>query len=525
LRIQFRQLRPVTPWCFKARYSAWFRVAGDSFIGGFDPVRKITLNRRQPGLNYIFQFLGFSSFLQEIGPMAKKRKKASSEIPKLESLKQLNLNAAGIDIGDEEIWVCIPEDRDTEPVRCFGTFTCDLFAIADWLKACGVDTVAMESTSIYWVPLYEILEATGVEVYLVNARHVKNVSGRKDDILDCQWLQQLHTYGLLRRSFRPEAEIVELRDLVRHRDTLLDYRAAHIQHMQKALHLMNLQLDNVISDITGYTGKQIIRAIIAGQRDPQILAQLRDPRCKNSTEVIAKSLEGNYKATYIFELQQALELYDFYTRQIKACDHEIEKTYQHLPLKFSAEQEPVPQLKSRDDRRHKHHPDYDLRTYLYRMVGVDLCAVDGLGAVLVQIILSEIGVDMSRWPTEKHFASWLCTCPNNRISGGKLLSTRTRKTTNRAYHALRLAARSLHHSDSFLGAYFRRMRARLGAPKAVTAAAHKIAKIIYMMIKNQIEFVDLGADYYEQKYKENQIAKLRRKALKFGLKVVPIEHA
>lgn len=455
--------------------------------------------------------------------MTEKRKQKHRAIPKLESLKQIKLNAAGIDIGDEEIWVCVPEDRTQEPVQRFGTFTHDLLAIAAWLKACGVDTVAMESTSIYWVPLYELLEAKGLEVYLVNARDAKNVSGRKNDILDCQWLQQLHTYGLLRRSFRPDGEIVELRDLVRHRDNLLAYRAAHIQHMQKALHLMNLQLDNVISDITGYTGMQIIRAIVQGERNPKALAQFRDPRCKKSNAVIAKSLEGNYKSTYVFQLRQALELYDFYTKQIQACDQEIKQVFQHLPHKVTREQEPSPQLKSRDDRRHKHHPDYDLRTYLYRLAGVDLTEIDGLGAVLLQIILSEIGVDMSRWPTAKHFASWLCTCPNNRISGGKLLSSKTRRTTNRAYYALRLAARSLHHSNSALGAYYRRMRARLGAPKAITAAAHKLARIIYQMLKDQVEYVDLGANYYEQKYKEREIAKLKRKAAKLGLKVVPSE--
>lgn len=455
--------------------------------------------------------------------MRKKRKQTPQEIPKLESLKQLNLNAAGVDIGDTEIWVCVPEGRDEKAVDSFGTFTCDLFAIADWLKACGVDTVAMESTSIYWVPLYEILEVKGFEVFLVNPKDLKNVSGRKTDLWDCQWIQQLHTYGLLRPSFRPAAEIVELRDLVRHRDDLFQHRASHIQHMQKALHLMNLQLDNVISDITGATGSQILRAMVNGERNPNVLAQYRDPRCQNSATVIAKSLEGNYKPTYIFQLKQALELYDFYTHQIKTCDQEIEKIYQQLPMQVDPQQEPVPQLKSRDDRRLKHHPDYDLRLYLYRLAGVELTAVDGLGAVVVQTVLSETGVDMSKWPTEKHFASWLCASPNNRISGGKILSSRTRKTKNRAYHALRLAARSLHHSDSALGAFFRRMRARLGTPKAITATAHKLARIIYMMIKDQIEYVDLGADYYEQKYKEREIAKLKRKAAKLGLKVVPLE--
>ena len=452
---------------------------------------------------------------------ARKAQKTGQDVPRLESLKQLHLNAAGIDIGDEEIWVCVPEGRDEKAVQRFGTFTCDLLALAAWLKACGVDTVAMESTSIYWVPLYEVLEAQGFEVYLVNARDAKNVPGRKTDILDCQWLQQLHTYGLLRRSFRPQAEIVELRDLVRHKDELVKHRASHIQHLQKALHLMNLQLDNVISDITGTTGMQIIRAIVSGERNPQVLAQYRDHRCKNSTAVIAKSLEGNYKPTLVFQLKQNLELYDFYTQQLRACEQELEGFYKKWACQLDLES--LPALTNRHNRRPKHHPDYNLRAYLYGLAGVDLCAIDGLDAVLVQIILSEIGVDMSRWPTEKHFASWLCACPMLKISGGKILSHRTRKTTNRAYYALRLAAQSLHHSDSALGAFFRRMRARLGAPKAITAAAHKLARLIYRMLKDKFEYVDLGADYYEQKYKDRELTKLQRKAAKLGYKVVPIE--
>lgn len=451
----------------------------------------------------------------------KNRKNRLQEIPKLESLKQINLNAAGIDIGDEEIWTCVPEDRDSEPVQCFGTFTCDLLAIAKWLKHCGVTTVAMESTSIYWVPLYEILEAHGFEVYLVDARQVKNVPGRKSDIKDCQWLQQLHTYGLLRRSFRPDAEVVELRDLVRHQGDLIEHRSAHIQHMQKALHLMNLQLDNVIADITGHTGMQILRAIVKGERDPKVLAQYRDPRCKNSLEVIAKSLEGHYKATYVFQLKQVIELYDFYTRKITECDLQLGEIYKRMVCQIDLAQER--EDLGNDHPRQSARSDYELRTYLHRIAGVDLCAIDGLGAVSIQTILSEIGVDMSRWPSEKHFASWLCACPMHKISGGKILSSRTRRTTNRAYRALRLAALSLHHSHSALGAYFRRMRARLGAPKAITATAHKLARLIYRMLKEKIEYVDLGVDYYESKYKEREIAKLKRKAARLGLIIIEKE--
>lgn len=452
----------------------------------------------------------------------KYKNKTLKEIAKLESLKQINLNAAGIDIGSEELWVCVPEDRDAQSVKCFSTFTCDLKAIAAWLKACGVETVAMESTSIYWVPLYETLEAHGFEVYLVNARDIKNVPGRKTDILDCQWLQQLHTYGLLRRSFRPDAEIVELRDLVRHKDDLIQHRSPHIQHMQKALHLMNLQLDNVISDITGYTGMQILRAIVCGERDPQVLARYRDRRCKNSLEVIAKSLEGNYKETHVFQLKQALELYDFYTEKITECDQQIQGIYQKMACQVDMleQSESDPADLNGDGTLSHSVVEYELRDYLHRITGVDLCAIDGLGPVSVQTIISEIGVDMSRWPTEKHFASWLCACPMHKISGGKILSNRTRKTNSRAYKALRMSALSLHRSDSSLGAYFRRMRARLGAPKAITATAHKLARLIYRMLQEKVEYVDLGADYYEEKYKEREIKKLKRKAAKLGLQVV-----
>lgn len=444
------------------------------------------------------------------------------QIPKMENLKQINLNASGIDIGSSEIWVAVPEGRDQQSVRRFETFTSDLYRIADWLQACGVDTVAMESTSIYWIPLYDILEQRGLKVYLVNARYAKSMPGRKTDILDCQWLQQLHTYGLLAPSFQPPEEIAGLRSLNRHRDNLVRYRASHIQHMQKALHLMNIQLDNVISDVTGTTGMLIIRAIIAGQRHPLTLARFRNPHCKNSRELIAKSLEGNYREEHIFELRQAVELYDYYTTLIQQCDEKIEKVYAELPHKVNPDVKPLPQPKRKSKRLvpKKNAVPFDLRTALYRVAGVDLTVVDGLSALTVQMILSEIGVDMSPWRTSKHFASWLCLCPHNDISGGKVLRTKTDKTKSRTNRALRLAARSLHHSESALGAYYRRMRAHLGGPKAVTATAHKLARIIYHMLKYQVEYVDLGVDHYEAKHREREIKKLQKKAEKLGFGLV-----
>ncbi len=438
----------------------------------------------------------------------------------MENLKQINVNACGIDIGSTEIYVCIPEDRDEQSVRKFGTFTSDLHAIAEWLQKCGIDTVAMESTGIYWIALYETLVAKGFRVSLVNARKVKNVPGRKTDILDCQWIQQLHTYGLLSGSFHPDEDTKELRILTRHRDNLIRYRSSHVQHMQKALHLMNIQLDNVISNITGLTGMQIIRAIVNGQRDPKVLASYRDYHCKNSEEVIAKSLEGTYKEEHLFMLKQALDLYDYYTKLIKECDCKIEDKYTSFPVKVDIEENPLKPSKIKRKTPMKNNPDYDLRTCLYKMCGVDLTMVDGLNALTVQSILSEIGLDMNKWPTVKHFTSWLCLCPYNDISGGKGLNTKTKKTRNRANKALRMAGQALLTSNSALGAYTRRMRARLGSPQAITAAAHKLARIIYTMLKYQKEYVELGADYYERQYKMREIKKLKRKASRLGLKVL-----
>jgi len=449
--------------------------------------------------------------------MPKKIKKLTKKVRKLDNLKQINLNASGIDIGSSEIYVCVPEGRDKESVKHFGTFTCELNNIADWLKQCGVDTVAMESTGVYWVPLYEVLESNGFKVHLVNARHVKNVPGRKTDTLDCQWLQQLHTYGLLSGSFHPDKEIAELRSLVRHRDNLLRYRSSHIQHMQKALHLMNIQIDNVIGDITGYTGMKIIRDIVAGEREPNELASWRDHRCKKSEEEIAKSLEGTYKTEYIFQLKQSLDLYDYYGQLIKECDIEIEKKYTQFPSKVK-EEEKLLDISKKIPR--KNEPDFDLHGYLYRVCGVDLTKIDGLNVLSVQAIISETGVDMSKWPTENHFASWLGLCPYNDISGGKVLKSRTKKTKSRANKALRMAGQSLYRSQSALGAFYRRMKARLGAPKAITATAHKIARIIYSMLKSQKEYCDPGANYYEKKYKERTIKNLKRKAFQLGLRVI-----
>jgi transposase len=449
--------------------------------------------------------------------MAKKRQPQVKV--QMNVLEQINPNAAGIDIGAKEVWVAVPPERDEESVRVFPTFTADLISLAEWLAACGIETVAMEATGVYWIPLFEILEAHGFVVYLVNARHLKNVTGRKSDVLDCQWIQQLHTYGLLNPSFRPPEEIVALRSLVRHREMLVQYRAAHIQHMQKALTQMNLRLTSVLSDITGVTGLKIIRAIVAGERDGHKLAQFRDERCKKSEAEIAKSLEGHYKREHLFALQQALELYDFYDRQLQACDLELEAMYQAFE---PPEERGTPPPAPRTQKRRKNQAHFDLGQALYRLSGLDLTVIDGIDALTLQKVLSETGTDMSKWPTVKHFTSWLRLCPNNKITGGKVKQRGVQPTQNRASTALRVAAASLKSSDSALGAYYRRMRARLGTPAAITATAHKLARILYHLLKYRQPYHDFGADHYEQQYRARVLRNLNRRAAKLGFCLEPL---
>jgi transposase len=454
--------------------------------------------------------------------MATKPNRHPKKIVRLDALKQINLNAAGIDVGDSEMYVAVPEDRDEQFVRVFGTFTRDLAAIAQWLKESKVTTVAMESTGVYWIPLFEVLVDHGFEVLLVDARKVKNVSGRKTDIEDCQWIQQLHTYGLLNGSFLPDQQIRALRDLIRHRGNLLRYRAAHTQHMQKALQLMNLKLTNVLSDITGTTGMQIIRAIVAGKTDPRYLAQFRDPHCRRSQEEIEKSLEGNYRPEYVFQLKQLLALYDFYTAQIAGIDRETEHMYRQFPSRIDPASKPLKELKRNSRRKTKNAPDYDLRSHLYRITGVDLTQVDGLNASTAQDIIADIGTDMSKWPTSKHFCSWLRVCPENKKTGGVVFSSSTKKTKNRANRALRLAAFSLANAQCALGAFYRRIRAKHGGPAANTATAHKLARIIYKMLRFKIDYIDQGADYLLQQNKTRILHNLQFKAKSIGYQLVPL---
>ncbi|GAC1459228.1 MAG: IS110 family transposase [Pseudarthrobacter sp.] len=435
------------------------------------------------------------------------------------NLPPLNLNAAAIDIGATAHFVAVPPGRDAVTVREFATFTSDLYCLADWLKQCAVDTVVMESTGVYWVPVFELLEQRGFTVLLADARKVKNVSGRKSDVLDCQWLQQLHTFGLLQGAFRPADEIVVLRSYLRQRAMLIRGAATHVQHMQKALQQMNLLLHQVVSDITGLTGLSIIRAILAGERDPNVLAQQRDPRCKSSAEVIAKSLMGNYRAEHLFALEQAVALYDTYQAQLAACDKRIEAYL--ASLERVTEEVPPPPAKPRQAAKHN-QPRFDARTYLYQLSGVDLTSIDGIEAGSALALIAEIGTDMGRWPSEKHFVSWLGLCPGTKISGGKVLSSKSKPTASRAAAILRMAAASLHRSTSALGAYYRRMAGRIGKPQAVTATAHKLARIVYSMLKHGTAYVDAGQDYYERQYKQRVVRNLERRAKSLGFELVQV---
>ena len=436
-------------------------------------------------------------------------------------LSYLNLNAAGVDIGATEIYIAVPGDRDPQPVRCFSTFTEDLHAAADWLKACHIETVAMESTGVYWIPLFQILEARGFQVLLVNAHHVKNVPGRKSDVSDCQWLQYLHSVGLLRGSFRPEQAVCTVRSILRHRDGLVQMASSHVQHMQKALDQMNLQLHHVISDITGLTGITILEAILAGERNPHQLAKLRHRRVKATEETIAKSLVGDYRREHLFTLRQSLAAFRQYQDWIADCDREIAQYLEQFESKLDPP--PGPTSPSEDGSKPKANEQrFDLQTHLHRIFGVDLTQVPGIQVLTAQTLLAELGPDLSRFEDGSALASWLGLCPDNRISGGKVLSVKTRKVKNRAATALRMAANSLHHSQSFLGHFYRRMRAKLGAPKAITATAHKLARIIYHMVTTGHAYDETICAHNEVQNRQRLEARLRKQARELGLQVVAV---
>jgi transposase len=455
--------------------------------------------------------------MEQIMKMRKRSKNRKPTPSRAAPLTITHPNAAGIDIGSSSHFVAVPPDRTDEPVREFPSFTVDLGALADWLTACGVDTVAMESTGVYWIPLFELLESRGFTVLLVNARHVKNVSGRKSDVLDCQWLQQLMTYGLLSGAFRPTDQVCVLRSLWRQRTTLLRSQARQVQHMQKALTQMNIQLANVISDVVGETGQKILRAIVGGERDPHVLAALKNRRIRAGTDEIAKSLQGSWRFEHLFALKQALATFDFIGTQLGECDREIDAQMQSLQ---THDGEPA---KGKKRTKTRNAPKFDLHTQLFRMCGVDLTRIDGIQVTTALAVISETGTDMSRFATVRHFTSWLGLCPGTKITGGKVMSGKTRPVVNRAAQALRLAAAALSSSKSALGAYYRRLCSRMDKPKAVTATAHKLARLIYTMLTKGEEYTDQGQEYYEKRYRERVLDQLVKRAEKLGMKLVATE--
>ena len=442
-----------------------------------------------------------------------RRRRGRSSLP---ALQQINENAAGIDIGAESHFVAVREDHDPEPVREFGAFTEDLYQLADWLKECGVKSVAMESTGSYWIPLFEILEERGFEVKLVNTHRLKYVPGRKSDVLDCQWLQTLHTFGLLSGCFRPDNDICPLRSYMRQQATLVRCSSDHIRRMQKAMTEMNIKLQHVISDITGSTGTQIIEAILAGERAAVKLAQLRDPRCKNSEEIIAKALRGNWREEHLFALKQEYELYRKYQGMLMECGQKIEAELARFQDKSDGQE-----LKA--SRARPNQPRFNMRQAVYRMSGVDLTVIEGIEAYTALVIFSELGTDLKKhFPTENQFASWLTLCPGTNKTGGKQKNSRTRRSANRVSAALRLAANSLHHSQTALGAYFRRMKVHIGKPEAVTATAHKLSRLIYKMLTEGMEYVQQGQDEYEERYRKRVIRNLKRRAKQLGYELVAV---
>jgi len=432
----------------------------------------------------------------------------------------LNPDVAGIDCGAAEHYVAVPPDRDPQPVQAFSTFTDGLQRLADWLTACRVKSVAMEATGVYWIPLYELLEARGFDVLLVNARHLKNVPGRKSDVSDAEWIRDLHCVGLLRGSFRPTAAIAALRAYLRHRQTLVESAGIYTQRMQKALLQMNLLLTQVVSDITGVTGLRILRDIVAGKRDPQRLATHRDTRCRASQEEIVAALTGQYRPEHLFVLQQNLELFDMCQRQLATCDDAIKTQLATLTAQCPAPPAPLPPprvtRKPRDNS-----PTFEMREPLHHLTGgVDLSQIDGFAPYTALKLVSEIGTDMSRWPTEKHFTSWLTLAPKNKISGGRLLSSRTGPSANRAAAILRFAVMSLSRTQTALGAFYRRLAPRIGKPQAVTATARKLAILVYRALKGELQYRDPGADAYTHQQRTRALRRLRQRAATLGFELV-----
>jgi len=452
-----------------------------------------------------------------------KRTKGVEEARPYEGLSKVNHHAAGVDIGAAEIVTCVPDGKEIQLVKGFGNYTVDLKAIGQWFSAHKIKTVAMESTGVYWIPLFEELERQGFECLLVSSRSLRKVAGQKTDVEDAQWLQTLHSYGLLKGSFRPEGDLVALRTLLRHRAQMVEHRAPHIQHVQKALLQMNIQLTQAVTDVTGLTGLKIIRAIVAGVRDPEQLASLRDPGCKHSEEEIAKALTGTWREEHLYILKQSLELYDFYTGKIEECDEEIACRYEVTRPDWESGKLPVvPDKKRNSHSKNAPKGAGEIREHLYRINGVDLSLVDGFGVSLAQTVTMEVGSRVAeKFATERRFCSWLGLAPKHDVSGGKILNNRTIKTKNRAGQAFRMAAQSVKKADNPFGALYRRLRSRLGPAQATVATAHAIARVVYKMLKYKVEYDPLSVNEYQKKYEEQQVKYMKKKAQKLGYRLVP----
>lgn len=452
-----------------------------------------------------------------------KRTKGMEEARPFAGMSRVNEDAAGVDIGAIEIVACVAGDEHTQIVKAFGNYTVDLQAIGKWLQAYNVKTVAMESTGVYWIPLFEVLEDMGFECLLISSRSLRRVSGRKSDIIDAQWIQTLHSYGLLESSFRPQAEVIALRTMLRHRAQMLEHRAPHILHMQKAMLQMNVQLSQALSDITGETGTAIMRAIVAGERDPEKLAAYRDRNCKKSAEEIGQALTGTWREEHLFVLKQSLEMYDFYTQQVEACDAEIDRLYALTrPDWDMGELKPVLPKKRSSHSKNAPKNKEEIRQHLKRISGVDISAVDGIGVGVAQTVIVECGTDLSQFAKEGNFCSWLGLAPKHEISGGKVLKNKTLKTKNRAGQAFRMAAHSVKGSDCVFGLMYKRFRARMDNRQATVATAHAIARVVYRMLKYKVEYETINITEYEKKYEEQQIKYLKKKAVKLGFQLVPV---
>jgi len=436
------------------------------------------------------------------------------------TLQLIHPDAAGIDIGNESHYVAVPPDRDSQPVQRFGCTTAELRTMANWLKQCRIRTVAMQSTSVYWIAVYDVLEQAGLEVYLVNARETKNLPGRKSDVQESQWLMKLHTYGLLRNSFRPPQEIRTMRTYWRQRNDLVRSAARHIQRIQKTLTQMNMQLANVLSDVSGVTGQAIIKAILAGERDPQRLAAFRDPRVKASEKDIARSLEGNWQEDLLFVLKQEQAAFEFCRKQMAECDYQLELYLQKMEDRSQGATLPEEKRKDRQQKK-GNQPQFDLQQQLFRMTGTDLTQIDGIDVMTAATILSEAGWDMIKWKDEDHFVSWLRLAPDNRISGDRIVGKGRLPTSNRVTVALKLAANNLRTSQSYLGAQFRRLRARLDTPVAIKAMAAKLARLIYRMLRYGTKYLDHGSPYYELQQRTRDIRRLKLKAATLGFQLIP----